>query len=114
MAKDHGLPEHGDDVATFEGPFGYASVREPAKSPTAPKKIGASQGTFYGFWRVVFVIEGLGADVYQVADEDEGREVAKRLVNDGELGDLAPNDGTYKVTADLPFRRSDPNIGTDA
>lgn len=115
MSPTYHLEAHDDDVETFTGPYGYAAVRQPAKSSTAPKKIGVSQGTFYGFWRVAFVVKGMGADVYQVADEEEGREVAAQLVEEGDLGDLEPNDGRFKVTADMPYKRSTaPGDGSEA
>jgi len=86
------LPQSPEDLESFSGPFGYAVVRKPT-SATAPKSIGNSEGKFFGFHRVVFVLKGRGTDVYQVKDLDEGRLVAKTLVDHGHLNGLKPNGG---------------------
>lgn len=88
----YALPKSPEDLEAFEGPFGYAVVRKPT-SATAPKSIGNSEGKFFGFHRVVFVLKGKGTDVYQVKDVDEGRLIAQTLVNHGDLQGLRPNAG---------------------
>lgn len=97
MTNPYALPATPEDVASFEGPYGYAVVRKPT-STTAPKTIGNPEGKQFGFYRVVWVLKGKGTDVYQVKDEDEGKAVAQQLVAHGNLGALKPNaGGRYKV-----------------
>jgi hypothetical protein len=96
MPSPYALPKTPEDVEAFEGPHGYAVVRKPSSS-TAPKSIGVSEAKMFGFPRVVFVLKGKGTDVYQVKDEDEGRAVAKALVEHGDLQGIKPNGGRYKV-----------------
>lgn len=92
------LPPSAEDVAVFAGPLGFAAVRKPT-SPTAPKRIGDGQGKTFGFYRVVLILKGRTPDVWQVLDAEEGRVVARAMVESGRLPEgLKPNGGKpYRV-----------------